>query len=1646
MALATRNTIATTTASSTDQSNAMENGDDNAPSLPPSEPSSLSSTPQLPSSVASSLATSIPSGLRAPQPTPALFSSSPPTSDFSTSFTLAASIEESEHQAGAQHAAVVTEQVGRARARVDEAASDSESDGGISTDSDDDDELDQFEDAVSADSDMLMTPSNQQQLNQSPLVGTDETAHAHSPTASSSGVSSPANAAAGTPTSVTSGNVVETIAEQSLASGKAAAASVPPRPAPPSVTRAARPTISAFRSVLTRPRQTSLSAAARSRATSTIKMHEARALAQVINDACLVTSKLDVRLAGSTSKDAPNQVVVWVRLEVDGRKVPADESVFPVVDVSSSQAMSPLITTTSVSPPPAFSLSHSSISSSPIPSPSPSSSPSSPAPSFPYLISKEVVETERRFVSSLDALVTCFLHPWSEAAASVARDPDKLSSVKQQYGTTILDARLQVFITTTSNLLRLNTRFLAEIEAVLQDWSKSPQTKAMVEPPSAAEGAPTLASIFAEYAPLFKLFAAYARDHEVISQLLLGALGEAGGVFGAAAAAGSDKSSSTSSNQSPFVQFVLKQQKDPRCKGQTLESLLIQPVQRLPRYKLLLEELQRKSKPKKSAAATMPSDQQVSQRSLDALASAISQISSVAHHVNESIRHREQNEFLATIEAQFTRRIVLRDREPPRRLLRQAYLKRMTRKGTKTYFFHLFNDCLLYSENVAVGGGSGSSSQNLLRRGSAVIDGPGSLAAAGAIRRGIYKLHRRLNFREQILVADKSVEPDAFQAPESSPSAAGTDASTSTSPEYALEIRSPAKSFIVLFPSCEEKELWLADLRIHIAIVKKELAEEAAAQAAENGGDEGGAASASKAFVAPVWTQDQTATTCSLCSKPFSLFNRRHHCRRCGRLCCALCSRHKVHLRSVDAVKPVRVCDQCMDEENEIDPRAGLEAEAMTEFEAGGDGDGAHEESAADTALNESTVGGKHDGSSTSSAATSATATTTTSSAAPTDPDRFLGAYASNFHRTLFSLSRHFGHDPRLPALFELYLSERSYAAGLGILVSKFVQPMLGRANHAPQRSKIGSILASVPLQRMPSTLMAGSTSTATSTALILDGRPLPQSLVLTLHSCAPLLTLSTELLHVLHNKIVIGDGETGPTSNSGNAQASETDAGDASSDAKPAKGWDPDRTTFGALFLRFAPLFDELYVTFAAHHAAAVRALGAAPRALESSMPVTAAGASGTSNSSNSSSSGVGFSDVVAEYGPSVSTALEQRKLKIQSRQTACASKESEWAKEDDQASSSQPPPSSTPSPVSIYEPSRYATVFDLLQAPLKRIGEYARLLGQIAAGTPEGHPDKIVQGSSADSAAAPSNPNANLLSRAVSALHTASSKVDRALTEAENMSNLAKLQERFLSSGKVEPDLIAPHRVLLKEGPLLRQTRRAHQLFYFHLFNDLVTYSEMVTSVTASLSSGAGESGSASNGTAGATAPAGQNVKFRLHRRIPLMELQVFDRGSDQQIDLSHSPADVHSNASTDDSAPTPYMLELHSPQKSFIVCARTQEDKEDWLETMTLAIKAEERRLYEEEQEQLSSAGTKPDDASLSNPSFAASRANVLLATAPLWAKDSSTDACPLCAKKFTFINRRHHCRKCGRVCCAACSTGRKLLPHIDKAPVRVCDKCK
>lgn len=65
------------------------------------------------------------------------------------------------------------------------------------------------------------------------------------------------------------------------------------------------------------------------------------------------------------------------------------------------------------------------------------------------------------------------------------------------------------------------------------------------------------------------------------------------------------------------------------------------------------------------------------------------------------------------------------------------------------------------------------------------------------------------------------------------------------------------------------------------------------------------------------WMPDQSCRVCYECDSQFTLFNRRHHCRLCGRIFCAKCTSNRVPTTpnelktSLEDWDKIRVCNYC---------------------------------------------------------------------------------------------------------------------------------------------------------------------------------------------------------------------------------------------------------------------------------------------------------------------------------------------------------------------------------------------------------------------------------------------------------------------------------------------------------------------------------------------------------------------------------------------------------------------------------------------------------------------------------------------------------------------------------------------------------------
>ena len=131
-----------------------------------------------------------------------------------------------------------------------------------------------------------------------------------------------------------------------------------------------------------------------------------------------------------------------------------------------------------------------------------------------------------------------------------------------------------------------------------------------------------------------------------------------------------------------FNELVETARLDPVCENLTMESFLVGPVQRIPRYKLLLDELRKHT----------PDDHP----DYNNIVAACETIKEVATENNEAFHIREAEEVIYKIMMQFDPKIDLLGDTNLRRFIREDDFQKQCRKGLRDYRFWLFNDILLY--------------------------------------------------------------------------------------------------------------------------------------------------------------------------------------------------------------------------------------------------------------------------------------------------------------------------------------------------------------------------------------------------------------------------------------------------------------------------------------------------------------------------------------------------------------------------------------------------------------------------------------------------------------------------------------------------------------------------------------------------------------------------------------------------------------------------------------------------------------------------------------------------------------------------------------------------------------------------------------
>ncbi|XP_029018613.1 FYVE, RhoGEF and PH domain-containing protein 6 [Betta splendens] len=195
---------------------------------------------------------------------------------------------------------------------------------------------------------------------------------------------------------------------------------------------------------------------------------------------------------------------------------------------------------------------------------------------------------------------------------------------------------------------------------------------------------------------------------------------------------------------------------------------------------------------------------------------------------------------------------------------------------------------------------------------------------------------------------------------------------------------------------------------------------------------------------------------------------------------------------------------------------------------------------------------------------------------------------------------------------------------------------------------------------------------------------------------------------------------------------------------------------------------------------------------------------------------------------------------------------------------------------------------------------------------------------------------------------------------------------------------EIVQPGRVFLKEGTLMKLSRKVMQPRMFFLFNDALMYTTPV-----------------------------QSGQYKLNSVLSLAGMKV-----------SKPSQEAYQNE-----------LNIESVERSFILSAGSATERDEWLEAIAKAIDDYTKkkitfissRSQEEQAEGVVDSGAP------------------LGSKAPIWIPDLRATMCMICTCEFTLTWRRHHCRACGKVVCQACSANKYYLEYLKNQPARVCDHC-
>ena len=247
-----------------------------------------------------------------------------------------------------------------------------------------------------------------------------------------------------------------------------------------------------------------------------------------------------------------------------------------------------------------------------------------------WQVAKELVDTEVKYVQNLMCLVDVYKNPLDERL--VPLPPGTPADQRRKHVKILEGQEISSIFCNVEQIYFLNHKFLASLRGDFEQVPKDHGEQVCV------------GKTFVDFSHFFKMYSIFCKEHER-AQMLIGEF---------------------QTSNKLFAEFLKNAREDPRTGGFDIQSYLIMPIQRIPRLKMLLEELL------KHTPADHPDFKD--------LTKGLEILSMTATLINEAI-HERQNRLKVWSIAQTITALPFTLLEPHRLIVHEGFLSKICRKG-----------------------------------------------------------------------------------------------------------------------------------------------------------------------------------------------------------------------------------------------------------------------------------------------------------------------------------------------------------------------------------------------------------------------------------------------------------------------------------------------------------------------------------------------------------------------------------------------------------------------------------------------------------------------------------------------------------------------------------------------------------------------------------------------------------------------------------------------------------------------------------------------------------------------------------------------------------------------------------------------------